>query len=78
MTKGKNPMKNLRGRMEFTRAETHDAPSGAQPGNPWEKMLLQDEGAHRPRRHVAMDFVTIAVLLFVGGVIIGVVLAMRG
>lgn len=78
MTKGKNPMKNLRGRMAFTRNESYDQPDGASPANPWDRMLQQDEGwQRRPARRLSMDFATVLVLLAVGALVIGAVLLLK-
>ena len=75
MTKGKNPMKNLRGRIEFTHNESYDQPDDASPANPWDRMLQHDERWTRqgPRRMMKADVLTVLVLLGVAALVIGAV-----
>ena len=78
MTKNKNPMKNLRGRMAFTHNESYDQTDDASPANPWDRMLQQDERwQRRPARRLSMDFATVLVLLAVGALVIGAVLLLK-
>lgn len=79
MTKGKNPMKNLRGRIEFTHNESHNSPDAASPANPWDRMLQHDDRWKRQahRRILKADFLTVMVLIGVGVLIIGAVLMMK-
>lgn len=78
MTKSKNPMKNLRGRMAFTHNESYDQTDAASPANPWDRMLQQDERwQRRPARRLSMDFATVLVLLGVAALVIGAVLLLK-
>ena len=79
VTKSKNPMKNLRGRIEFTHNESYDRQDDASLANPWDRMLQHDKrwNHHGTRRLLKVDFLTVLVLLGVGALIIGAVLLMR-
>ena len=79
MTKNKQPMKNLRGRMEFTHNESYNQPDDASPDNPWDRMLQHDERWTRqgPRRMMKADVLTVLVLVGAGVLLIGAVMLMK-
>ena len=79
MTKGKNPMKNLRGRMEFTHNESYNQADDASPANPWDRMLQHDERWTRqiPLRMLKADVLTVLVLVGAGVLLIGAVMLMK-
>ena len=79
MTKGKNPMKNLRGRMKFTHNESYNQPDDASPANPWDRMLQQDDRwrPKGPLRMMKADFLTVVVLFGVAALVIGAVLLLK-
>ena len=79
MSKGKHPMKNLRGRMEFTHNETYDSPDAASSANPWDRMLQHDDRwqARGHQRILKADVLTVLVLIGVGVLVIGAVLLLK-
>lgn len=79
VTKNKNPMKNLRGRLAFTHNESYDQQDDGSPANPWDRMLQHDERWTRqgPRRMMKADVLTVLVLVGSGVLLIGAVMLMK-